>query len=158
MITPSDQPESDAILALIERGPTPHNLQRQTLNMRRHRFRFTTRRMMILVTLLCLVFGVLRRLSYMRPSLGDRLLALMLGQDTEYPDGFSEEKWNKIRAGMTTSEVESIMGPPFNKLRYPGQFENWKYSASHRNSHHWNRTIQFRRGRVVEIHHSFYVD
>ena len=47
---------------------------------------------------------------------------------TFYSQGYSENKFNSLHAGMTPEEVEAVMGPPLKKILWEDGSVNWTYS------------------------------
>jgi hypothetical protein len=98
-------------------------------------------------------------------GIGGVLLGLIVGEDTGYTTGYSDEGWRSIRVGMTEEDVHGILGAPQNRRRLdPGLYhldeqqftERWSWSPNDTNFR--CRVIQFQRGRVVAIHSGFYLD
>ena len=100
--------------------------------------RFTVRRLMVIVACLSLSFG------FVRWSSG------LFG--TRYANGFSESNFDRIVVGMTTSQVESILGLPIEKVPWPGKqgsMENWVYSESPLGLSYEQRWLIFQGDKVV---------
>jgi outer membrane protein assembly factor BamE (lipoprotein component of BamABCDE complex) len=106
------------------------------------------------------------------------LLQLVLPDQTVYADGFSEERFRKVRPGMSEQEVLSILGRPLEVYENAGgrkyrtswsakpsavnpvDFRWWSYSKAGRlyDSYHV-RAVRFDRdGRVVDVDQTFYND
>jgi hypothetical protein len=93
------------------------------------------------------------------PSLTDRFLSLVVGHDTAYSKEYSHNKWASLRAGMTTAQVEAVVGKPLKTHGpYPDGTEQWIYSESPGDTHYWLRVVVCRAGKVVELIDSFYFD
>jgi hypothetical protein len=118
--------------------------------------RFTVRRMMIAVAVLGAGFTALPWLIY-GPSLFDVILS-GVGHDTAYSATYTEARWRRLYRGMTTSEVEAVIGPPLRKKSWPHQSEVWMYSMSPGDTHYWKRQVIFRAGKVEGFDGGFYFD
>ena len=84
-------------------------------------------------------------------------------RSTEWAPGYKEEKFAKIRVGMSKKQVLELLGQPF-----AGTFSKWCSNEAHCNwvySHQtesWNdydrRWVIFENGQVATIVHEFYWD
>jgi hypothetical protein len=79
--------------------------------------------------------------------------------------GSSESRFQRIRVGMTTAEVEAILGPPLLKGDWgcltpsPGDRDTWRYSNQHHYAaNFWRRCVIFEKGKVVDLVSDFRVD
>lgn len=54
---------------------------------------------------------------------------VLFDSGTQYAPGFSEGRFQQVRVGMTTDQVEAILGPPIDKLDWatPG-VQRWAYT------------------------------
>jgi hypothetical protein len=117
--------------------------------------RFRLRTLMIAVA----VVGLgLVPVSLFFNATADEKLAFIAGHDTSYATGFTEEGWHSLRRGMSTREVERIIGSPLEKHRNPGGTELWNYSRSPGSTHYWVRTVEFRGGTMSQLRSGFYFD
>lgn len=90
---------------------------------------------------------------------GDQVLSLLLGHDTVYAPSFTERGFHRLEAGMSTDEVEDMMGgPPLEKTEYPSGKVIWAYSVSPRDTNHWKNNVSIEDGRVVSTYSGYYMD
>ena len=108
--------------------------------------RFRSRRLVVSVALLCLLAAACLVLLVPGDPWCDVVISYVFGHDTRYAPGYSEGRWNGLRRGMTTTDVETMMGPPLRKLQYDGDCRVWWYSESPRHSDYWMRAVSFRGG------------
>ena len=126
--------------------------------MRLRDVRFGSRRLLVTVALLCLFTTVCLVLLAPGDPWCDVIVSHVFGHDTRYTAGYSEGKWRRLRAGMTTSEVETRIGPPLRKLQYDGHQQVWWYSESPSGSDYWKRAVSFRSGYAEQFIGGFYLD
>lgn len=72
---------------------------------------------------------------------------------TRYAIGFSESKFDQIVAGMTTDQVELILGKPLSKFPWIDRgtgYEYWSYSISPLGFGYEIRAVLFQEERVKE--------
>jgi hypothetical protein len=81
-------------------------------------------------------------------------------EDTVYADRYDEHKFLSLGTGMTTHEVQAIMGLPIRKDSWAdgGVIELWRYSESASDGNYSRRWVFFRNGRVYEIVRKFWID
>jgi hypothetical protein len=96
----------------------------------------------------------------------------LLGDKTFYAAGYNESKFRSLSVGMTSSEVEEIMGPPLIKGQWqepipgkpitPGEgplHERWGYSCAAKPiGNYWMREVWFKGGVVYSFERRFYLD
>ena len=122
------------------------------------RVRFKSRRLVVTVGLLGLfVAGCLVLFAPGDPWC-DVIISYVFGHDTRYAAGYSEGRWRGLRSGMTTSEVETRMGPPLRRMQYDGDHDIWWYSEFPRGSDYWKRGVSFRGGAAENFIGGFYLD
>jgi len=82
------------------------------------------------------------------------------GYGTIYSKGYTENGFNKVYVGMTSAEVEEILGVPLRKLPWSGGVdENWVYSEPpHDLANYSRRWLFFRDNTVVVIFNDFWLD
>jgi hypothetical protein len=115
--------------------------------MRLPRVRFTVRRMMMAVAVIGLCCYLAERLIHGF-------------EDTVYADGYSEQRFTTISIGMTTNQVQAIMGAPIRKNSWVdgGDIELWRYSDSPGDGNCWRRWVFFKNGKVYWIDSRFWLD
>jgi hypothetical protein len=86
------------------------------------------------------------------------LLGFMLRPDTEYAPGYSDWRFLKVREGMSTTEVTSLLGTPLRIYESDHREQVWMYSRSPHDTHYRCRSVIVRDAVVVEIHSEFYFD
>ena len=126
--------------------------------MRLPHVRFRSRRLVVTVGLLGLFINVCLVLLAPGDPWCDVIISQVFGHDTRYAAGYSEGRWRGLRRGMTSSEVETMIGPPLSTMRYEGDHEVWWYSESPRGSDYWKRAVSFRGGAAEEFIGGFYLD
>ena len=95
------------------------------------------------------------------------IAGLFLKTDTVFSSGYSHYKFNRLKTGMSETEVIDIIGPPLAEWR---QYENnrfhpdkqqyitYLYSQSPSSINYRLRQVSFDRGRVAELKAYFYFD
>jgi hypothetical protein len=80
--------------------------------------------------------------------------------NTVYANHYSEHKFRSLGIGMTTHDVQAIMGAPNRKDSWAdrGEIELWRYSESANDGDYWRRWIFFRNGRVCGIDCQYWID
>ena len=80
--------------------------------------------------------------------------------NTVYANHYSEHKFRSLGIGMTTHDVQAIMGAPNRKDSWAdrGEIELWRYSESANDGAYWRRWIFFRNGRVCGIDCQYWID
>jgi inner membrane protein len=82
----------------------------------------------------------------------NRIVLAILRDNTQFTNGFSEEKLDSVRRGASTTEVRSILGPPFGET--PGfQGTCWIYSRSPDNRYFRALAVCFADDRVTNVVH-----
>ena len=106
---------------------------------------------MLMVAFLAIGFGLLRLLANFDP---------IFGYSTVYSEQYDEVKFESIRIGMDTGEVEAILGPPLSKTPWDdGHTVLWKYSDQLGSmDNFWKRWIYIEDGKVNWIVNEFYRD
>lgn len=83
------------------------------------------------------------------------------GHGTIYSQQYSEERFRTIQVGMTTAEVEAVMGPPLRKesASIPADDEMWHYSDQFNGTaNFWRRWLLFQKGKVLVVIDDFWED
>jgi hypothetical protein len=79
----------------------------------------------------------------------------MFFANTIYSAGYDESRFQQVRVGMTSSEVEALIGPPLRRVPWwPNQgLVCWEYSNSRPGSskHYWRRDVFVEDDTVIEI-------
>jgi hypothetical protein len=85
---------------------------------------------------------------------------LIFDSSTIYAPGFSQSRFDRIRAGMSSREVEAALGPPLEKVEWDiDGAENWKYSTQVRATSNYSRRWVFiRDGEVTKVVRDFWLD
>ena len=116
------------------------------------RRRFTVWRLMVVIAVIGVHLAFVRLLLLNDPFFG-------LG--TIYSQQFSEERFRTIQVGMTTAEVEAVMGPPLRKVPWgsPSDDEMWFYSEGlNSTANFWRRWLLFQKGKVSAVIDDFWED
>jgi hypothetical protein len=104
------------------------------------RVRFTVRRMMLAVAVIGLAVFAVRQMVF---------------ANTVYSAGYDEIRFRQVRVGMTSSEVEALLGPPLRKVPWwPDQaLVCWKYTNSRpwTSKHYWRRDVFVKDEKVCDI-------
>ena len=115
------------------------------------RRRFTVWRLMVVVAVIGVHLAFVRLLLLNDPSFG-------LG--TIYSQQYSEERFRTIQVGMTTAQVEAVMGPPLRKVssKIPAD-EMWYYSDQFNAAgNFWRRWLFLHKGKVLAVIDDFWED
>ncbi len=94
------------------------------------------------------------------------IFSILFPTDTHYSNGYSEDKFNRIRIGMHMNQVVAILGEPLVRWKPYGYLTisekvnivNFQYSKSPSDTHYHLRQICFDGDTVIEIRAKFYVD
>ena len=130
----------------LDRSSSPSRHSTAAMTERRPTRRFTVWRLMVVVAVVGIHLAFLRLLC-----INDRLF----GFCAIYSERYSECGFNTLRIGMTTGEVEAVVGRPMSKapggqpIGSPNQ-EAWHYSSRHDyTANYWRRWVFFdeRQGR-----------
>ncbi len=113
--------------------------------MQKPRFRLSTRRMMILIVVIAIVVAVVRQMLY---------------RSTVYSVEYDESRFQQVRAGQTSKEVEALMGPPLRKVPYPDSGNvNWCYTAKRFGySDYWKRCVFMKNDKVDHVSSMYWID
>ena len=79
---------------------------------------------------------------------------------TIYSAGYHEGRFHQIRAGMTSEQVESMMGRPIQVFDWPGDgMRNWVYTRGAADtSNYWRRWVMMKGGKVAFVVSDFWWD
>jgi hypothetical protein len=134
--------------------------------------------MMVLVAIVAVVLS-LAKYFFIENRPRDILaaaLGALDGEYTVYAEGFSEYSFRSIRVGMSSRQVEEIMGPPLEKGQWQvpsgsgpvtpgvGPLDDiWYYTrgGKHvpgRTASHWTRAVLFRNGIVWGTDSTYWAD
>ena len=113
--------------------------------MRKLRFRVSTRQLMILIALIGIAAFVVRQMFF---------------ASTVYSVGYDENRFQQVRVGMTSGEVEALMGPPLKKVPWPMPgIVNWSYTDSRPgSSDYWMRDVFMGDDKVVRVVSTYWID
>jgi hypothetical protein len=95
----------------------------------------------------------------------------MFFASTVYSAGYDEGRFRQVRVGMTSEEVEELLGPPLKKVPWwqpgvsgqpvwgqPGDV-NWLYTESRPGySDYWMRNVLMRDGKVIQVQSAYWVE
>jgi len=77
--------------------------------------------------------------------------------NTIYADNYSETGFRQIRAGMTSKEVEALIGAPLRKAPYTGGASVWHYTDQYnRTRSFWRRWLVIENDRVEEAVNDYF--
>ena len=111
------------------------------------RWKVSTRGLMILVALIAVGMAGVRQLYF---------------ANTVYSANYSEGRFGRIQEGMTTNEVESLVGQPLRKVpQLYGVPETalWMYSVKrHGGGDYWLRNVYFQSNKVVNVAKMYWID
>ncbi len=109
--------------------------------------------------------GRLVATAYVRAGRADFLNELVFG-DTKWSDGFTDSKFSSVRVGLSSAEVQGILGEPVLRHTASSGEDVWHYAYGNRRdkSGVWadcdytERVVLFADGKVSSIRRSFYFD
>ena len=129
-----------------------------------------TRRVHEVITLLVLLVasgyvGRLAGTAYVHAGKADFLNEMVFG-NTKWSDGFTDSKFSSVRVGMSSAEVQAILGEPVLRHTASSGEDVWHYAYGNRRdkSGVWadcdytERVVLFADGKVSSIRRSFYFD
>ena len=90
-------------------------------------------------------------LLFSTDAVRERIVRVVLRDDTVYAAGFSEGALNGVDRDDTADEVRARLGPPLRVVPFRGRDECWLYSASPDNGYFRARAVCFESGRVSAI-------
>jgi len=113
--------------------------------------------------------GLLGLHCYMLDGLTGWFFSLDVPNNTVYASAYTDAAFRKIKVGMTTNEVQTILGTPLcvygekdptgKPWKYYEQIgELWQYSKAIEDLSFHVRNIVFKNGKVHEIVCEYYVD
>lgn len=113
--------------------------------MKKLHLRWFTKQLMVLVLCFGLFAYVVRTIFFV---------------GTVYSAEYAESRFQQIRVGMTSEEVEALMGPPLEKVPWTQEgFVNWKYTDSRLSfNNYWMRDVFMKDGKVVNVVNIYWVD
>lgn len=77
--------------------------------------------------------------------------------NTIYADNYSEIGFRQIRAGMTSNEVNVLIGAPLRKAPYTGGTSVWHYTDQYnRTRSFWRRWLVIGNDRVEEVVNDYF--
>lgn len=84
----------------------------------------------------------------------------MLFANTVYSTGFDEIRFQQVRDGMTSAEVEALVGPPLEKVPWPEEgVVIWLYTDKRYNrGNYWKRDVFMNNGKVDRIISMYWID
>jgi hypothetical protein len=90
----------------------------------------------------------------------DNVLLAVMGEDTKYAAGFSEEKFRSIHVGDSEDYVRQILGPPLTTVSSGREAteEALLYSQSPSSTHYRRRGLVIRNGVVSSIVSDVWID
>lgn len=80
-----------------------------------------------------------------------------------WAEGFSEERFSKVKVGMFANEVEALLGKPLNVWPAKNGF-TWLYSWQDTPTADYDRrwvsfkTSDLHSGKVIDVSHEFFID
>ena len=84
----------------------------------------------------------------------------LFGSGTQYAPGFSESRFQQVYVGMTTDQVEALLGPPIDKLGWgtPG-VQRWAYTNQVSATSNFHRRWVFvEGGKVATVVNDYWYD
>lgn len=99
-------------------------------------------------------------------GLSGEIWDLIFTTDTKYANGYSDNRFNQIKIGMTEEEVLGILGAPltrwspyhYTRFQNKANFVGFQYSECPSDTHYRLRQIYFDNGIVAERIGYFYID
>ncbi len=100
---------------------------------------------MILIVVIAIVASIVRQ---------------MLFRSTVYSVEYDESRFQQVRVGQTSKEVEALMGPPLTKVPWPDQgIVNWSYTAKRFGySNYWKRSVFMENDKVDHVSSMYWID
>lgn len=103
------------------------------------RVRFSLRLLMIVITVIGLAIFAVRQMFF---------------ANTIYSVGYDESRFRQVRVGMTSSEVEALIGPPLEEVPWPETgIMIWLYTDRryNRSGDYWKRDVWMEDDKVVNV-------
>jgi hypothetical protein len=106
----------------------------------------TTRGWLATIALIGVAFGFIRWFTF--------------DSHTRYAAGYSERRFQQVRIGMTSTQVESMLGSPLNKVGWSSDgTQNWMFSSQvSPTSDYWRRWVFFKDGKVTQVINDYWWD
>ncbi len=84
----------------------------------------------------------------------------MLYRSTVYSVEYDESRFQQVRVGQTSKEVEALMGPPLTKVPWPDQgIVNWSYTVKRFGySNYWRRDVFMENDKVDQVSSFYEID
>jgi hypothetical protein len=85
----------------------------------------------------------------------------MFFANTIYAVGYNELSFRQVRMGMTSSQVEALMGPPLEKVPWPeGGGVIWCYTGRryNRSGDYWKRDVWIKDDKVSNVINMYWHD
>ena len=111
----------------------------------------------VLIIFITILISIFFFLIYINNTFREKVLLMVMYEDTTYAKDYSEENFFKIKKGMTKEEVKKILGEPLFKTENNNY---WHYSwYGNGTGNHLTRLIIFGKdGKVERIERDFYLD
>ena len=76
---------------------------------------------------------------------------------TYYAPKFNQNKFNSLRPGMSSGELEKVMGPPLEKIRRRDGSVLWAYSGrADVSCSYWRRLVMVRDEKITSIANDYW--
>jgi outer membrane protein assembly factor BamE (lipoprotein component of BamABCDE complex) len=86
----------------------------------------------------------------------------MFFANTIYSVGYDELRFRQVRVGMTSSQVEALMGPPLEKVPWPEESGGviWFYTdrRHNRSGDYWKRDVWMKDDKVSNVINMYWQD
>lgn len=120
-------------------------------------------KLLIIIIAIFLISGTLKNMKRYGYGVEDAFFRYIfdIDEETIWIENFSEEKFDKIKIGMTNKQVLNLMGKPLYDFEEQcADFCFWEYADQARNNGDFDqRWVVFDKSyKVIEIRKTFYID
>ena len=91
-------------------------------------------------------------------GVGGRMLSIVIGEDTVWANGYTDDGWRTVHTGMSVAEVHALLGPPLYVWNNDGTETVHWWTRSPSDSDYRQRAVIFRGDKAVEKISGYWID